>query len=103
MNAHFTNTDGGKQTEGDMEALAVQDVKKGMKPEQLLAKIELKKDGNFDLVVRDAEGNLKHVIASNTDPGAKQLHKMYKGNKSGIAITIGQHSYKLLAMDDGLA
>ena len=104
INAHFTNEQqGGAKTEGDMEALAVQDLKKGTQPEQFLAKIELKNDGNFDLVVKDPEGNLKHVIASKTDPGARQLHKIYKGNSGkSIAITIGQHSYKLIAMDDGL-
>lgn len=104
--AHFISEEAnGKKMEGDIEALAVQDLKKGMRPEQFLAKPELQHDGNFDLVVKDAEGNLKHIVVSNTDQGVKQIHKIYKSSNGAkpVAIMIGQHSYKLIGMDDGLA
>lgn len=103
--ARFLCEEGGRKTEGDMEALAVQDLKRGLQPEQFLSKPEVRHDGNFDLVVKDAEGNLKHIVVSNTDPGCKQIHKLFKaGNgKPVIQIQIGQHNYRLITMDDGAA
>ncbi|OGQ47308.1 MAG: hypothetical protein A3H42_05195 [Deltaproteobacteria bacterium RIFCSPLOWO2_02_FULL_46_8] len=100
--AHFVCENPVGPREGDIEALAVQDLKKGMAPEQFLSDPTLQHDGNFDLVVKDTEGNLKHIVVSNTDPGAQQLNKAYKTKPTKpITITIGQHSYRLLGMDDG--
>lgn len=102
--AHFVCEGSAGTREGDMEALAIQDLKKGMRPDQFLANPTLQRDGNFDLVVKDGDGNLKHIVASNTDPGAQQLCKAYKAKPSQpITIKIGQHTYRLLSMDDGLS
>ncbi|MDO8526877.1 MAG: hypothetical protein Q7T03_04215 [Deltaproteobacteria bacterium] len=102
--AHFICEEGtGKKMEGDIETLAIQDLKKGTRPEQFLADPQYKQDGNYDMVVRDSEGNLKHIVASNTDAGARQIQKFFKaGGNKPINVKIGQHDYKLLAMDDGL-
>lgn len=103
--SHFSCEEaGGKKTEGDIDALAIQDLKKGMRPEQFLSNPHLQKDGNFDMVVRDAEGNLKHIVASNTDPGAKTIYRLFKaaGGKP-LSLKIGQHIYKVIGMDDGLS
>lgn len=101
--AHYICDEAGRKLEGDIEALAVQDLKKGLQPDQFLSNPALKHDGNFDLVIKDAEGNLKHVVVSNTDPGCKQMHKFFKTNngKAPIEIKIGQRTYRLLSMDDG--
>ena len=101
--AHYICDAAGRKTEGDIEALAVHDLKKGIRPDQFLSDPTLKHDGNFDLVIKDPEGNLKHVVVSNTDPGCKQMYKVFKtGNgQTAIEIKIGQHTYRLLAMDDG--
>ena len=104
--AHYVSEEaGGKKMEGEIETLAIQDLKKGVNPSQFLASPALQHDGNFDLVVKDAEGNLKHIVVSNTDQGIKQVHKLYKsgGMNKSIAILIGQRSYKLIGMDDGQA
>lgn len=102
--AHFIGEEaGGRKVEGDIEALAIQDLKKGISPEQVLANPALQHDGNFDIIVKDAEGNLKHIIVSNTDFGAKQAHKIFKSGDKPVAIMIGQHSYKIIGMDDGAA
>ncbi|MDP2600050.1 MAG: hypothetical protein Q8P84_04860 [Deltaproteobacteria bacterium] len=103
--AHYTWEDAGRKTEGEIEALAVQDLKKGIRADQFLSDPQLKHDGNFDLVIKDPEGNLKHIVVSNTDPGCKQMHKFFKtsNGKTAIEIKIGQHIYRLLSMDDGTA